>query len=60
MEAVNEFIKFQKEHADYIVRWNEGTDADFLVQWSGKGFTYPITKEQICVDTESRLPGQWS
>jgi RimJ/RimL family protein N-acetyltransferase len=31
-----------------IVKWNEGKDFDFLIQWSGHtSYTYPITVEQI-------------
>lgn len=37
----------QADDADIIVGFNKDTDADFLSQWSGRGYTYPITREQI-------------
>jgi RimJ/RimL family protein N-acetyltransferase len=33
--------------AEYIVEFNKGTDKDFLNQWAGRFYTYPITTEQI-------------
>jgi hypothetical protein len=33
--------------ASCIVKWNQGKDFDFLTQWSGRGYQYPITVEQI-------------
>lgn len=30
-----------------IIRWNEGTAKEFLVQWSGLSYEYPITAAQI-------------
>ena len=35
------------EDADIIVGFNENTDEDFLDQWAGRGYTWPITREQI-------------
>lgn len=37
------------EHPDAlpIVQWNEGKNADFLQQWSGQGYEFPITEQQI-------------
>lgn len=37
------------EYNDFkkIVEWNEGTTPDFLLQWSGPLFEYPLTEEQI-------------
>jgi RimJ/RimL family protein N-acetyltransferase len=40
-------VPLEKNHVKYIVEWNEGKDADFLMQWSGRGYRYPITEEQI-------------
>ena len=40
-------VPLAKNHAKYIVAWNQGRDADFLTQWSGRGYRYPITEEQI-------------
>ena len=33
--------------AEHIVKINEGTTEDFLRQWAGRFYTYPLTKEQI-------------
>ena len=40
-------VPLENNHANCIVRWNMGKDADFLTQWAGKGYQYPITEEQI-------------
>ncbi len=47
--------QFQESQTDMIVSWNEGLGEDFLRQWSGNGFTYPITREQIINDTRNRV-----
>lgn len=31
----------------HVLRWNEDTDADFLMQWAGGGYAYPLTYEQL-------------
>jgi len=36
-----------KNDAEHIVKINEGTTEDFLRQWAGRFYTYPLTKEQI-------------
>ena len=36
-----------KSDAREIVRWNEGEDENFLIQWAGCGYEYPITIRQI-------------
>ncbi len=33
--------------AELIVRWNNKKTADFLNQWAGRGYEYPITVKQI-------------
>lgn len=37
------------ELGDYstIVEWNKGRDADFLYQWAGPGYEFPITETKI-------------
>lgn len=30
-----------------IIEWNKGCSKDFLIQWTGRGYEYPITVEQI-------------
>ena len=42
-----EITDLAREDATYIVKWNRGTDADFLQQWSGRGYHYPITEEAV-------------
>ncbi|HAN20238.1 MAG: hypothetical protein A2Y15_05130 [Clostridiales bacterium GWF2_36_10] len=38
----------QDDDAEYIVKYNENTDENFLNQWGGGRFyTYPLTVEQI-------------
>ena len=40
-------VPLEKNNASSIVTWNMGKDADFLIQWAGQGYRYPITEEQI-------------
>ena len=40
-------VPLEKNNANCIVAWNKGKDADFLTQWAGRGYRYPITEEQI-------------
>ncbi len=42
-----------KKDVSSIVAWNEGKGADFLTQWAGRGYRYPLTEEQI---TERLIP----
>ena len=42
-----EIVALTKEDAKNIVKWNRGTDADFLQQWSGRGYHYPITEQAV-------------
>lgn len=37
----------EEKNAAEIVRWNDGCDERFLMQWSGRGYVFPITEEQI-------------
>ena len=48
-----EIQRIREEHIKNIVSWCEDKDADFLTQWAGRGYTYPITEEQI----KDRLAG---
>ena len=40
-------VPLEKNKVKYLVAWNRGKDADFLIQWAGRGYRYPITEEQI-------------
>lgn len=42
-----ELAKITADGIAAIIEWSDGTDADFLRQWSGRNYTYPITAEQI-------------
>src|SRR5208283_3352190 len=46
-------VPLEKKDANCIVAWNAGKNADFLAQWAGRGYRYPITEEQI---TERLIP----
>jgi RimJ/RimL family protein N-acetyltransferase len=37
----------EKKDTRRIVAWNKAKDADFLTQWAGRGYCYPLTVEQI-------------
>ena len=37
----------QKEDFKKILLWNEGKSAEFLLQWSGPFYKYPLTEEQL-------------
>lgn len=39
--------KLEAKNAANIARWCEGKGADFLAQWAGVGYEYPLTAEQI-------------
>ncbi len=43
----------EKEDYSKIVEWNRGRDADFLYQWAGPGYDYPITEEKIAKRIEN-------
>jgi RimJ/RimL family protein N-acetyltransferase len=40
-------LPLEKKDAHCIVEWNRGKDTDFLMQWAGRGYQYPLTEEQI-------------
>jgi RimJ/RimL family protein N-acetyltransferase len=40
-------VPLEKKDANSIVMWNMRKDADFLTQWAGRGYQYPITEGQI-------------
>ena len=42
-------MPLKKKDADCIVAWNKDRGADFLTQWAGRGYRYPLTEEQITV-----------
>jgi RimJ/RimL family protein N-acetyltransferase len=37
----------KKEDFNKIVKWNEGKSADFILQWSGPLYKFPMTETQI-------------
>lgn len=36
-----------RENYAEIIRWNDGKDADFLRQWAGRGYEFPLTEVQL-------------
>ena len=46
------FRLFEEKDAERILQWNEGKDADFLQQWAGSGFIFPLTQEQLIEDAK--------
>ncbi len=39
--------KLKTDNVKNIVGWCRDKDADFLAQWAGRGYEYPLTEEQI-------------
>lgn len=42
-----EIQKLKIDNIENIVNWCKDKDADFLTQWSGRGYQYQLTEEQI-------------
>lgn len=42
-----EIQRLKLSNINNIVNWNQNKDADFLFQWAGRGYEYPLTEEQI-------------
>ena len=40
-------ITFRKTDVVRIIKWNDGKTSNFLYQWAGRGYEYPITEKQI-------------
>ncbi|NYB75246.1 GNAT family N-acetyltransferase [Sedimentibacter hydroxybenzoicus DSM 7310] len=40
-------LPLEKADAGYIVKWNDKKTSDFLLQWAGGGYEYPISEKQI-------------
>ena len=40
-------LLLENSDAKSIVQWNSKKDADFLQQWAGRGYMFPITEQQI-------------
>ncbi|MCM1990732.1 GNAT family N-acetyltransferase [Oceanirhabdus seepicola] len=47
-------ISLEKKDIINIIDWNKDKDADFLMQWAGRYYTYPITEEQIITRLENK------
>lgn len=37
----------KKDDFKKVIEWNEGKSADYLLQWSGPFYKYPLTQEQF-------------
>jgi len=42
-----EILPLEKKDAMCIVKWNDKKTAEFLQQWAGCGYEYPISEKQI-------------
>lgn len=40
-------LSLEKTDAVNIVKWNDKKTSDFLLQWAGSGYEYPISEKQI-------------
>lgn len=38
---------FETSDIDKVIEWNKDKTADFLLQWSGPAYNYPLTREQL-------------
>ena len=47
MDAISVRKGITKEDIGTILKWTNERDADFLLQYSGPGWTFPLTEEQI-------------
>jgi len=46
-------LPLEKTDSVCIVKWNENKTADFLLQWAGIGYKYPLSEKQIIDRIES-------
>jgi len=46
-------LPLEKTDSACIVKWNENKTPDFLLQWAGIGYKYPISEKQIIDRIES-------
>lgn len=48
-------LPFEKCDSSLIIDWNKEKTADFLQQWAGRGYEFPITEKQILdrIDNET-------
>lgn len=44
---VIEILPLEKCDCSFIVEWNKEKTADFLQQWAGRGYEFPISENQI-------------
>jgi RimJ/RimL family protein N-acetyltransferase len=42
-----EISPFESGDIETVVDWNRGTGSEFLSQWAGTGYSYPLTRDQI-------------
>ncbi|MCL2462780.1 MAG: GNAT family N-acetyltransferase [Defluviitaleaceae bacterium] len=40
-------LPFETGDIEAVLEWNSGAGADFLTQWAGSGYVYPLTYEQV-------------
>ncbi|MDR1540887.1 MAG: GNAT family N-acetyltransferase [Clostridiales bacterium] len=42
-----EILPIEFSDIEEVLAWNEGKDLNFLAQWAGNGYNYPLTYEQV-------------
>jgi RimJ/RimL family protein N-acetyltransferase len=42
-----DILPLKVDDINNILLWNDNTPASFLEQWAGRGYSYPITREQV-------------
>lgn len=47
----------RSEDFEHILSWNEDRGAEFLLQWAGPGFQYPLTREQLHRALDAAIAG---
>lgn len=55
-----QILPLMANDAETIVKWNENKDADFLEQWAGRGYSFPITIAQIHKRIELQTQSDYS
>lgn len=45
--------QFEKTDVEQLLAWNDGTSKEFLLQWAGPDYHYPLTGEQITKEMEA-------
>lgn len=52
-------LPLEKADAVCIVKWNDKKTSDFLLQWAGSGYEYPISEKQISDRIEAMASSEY-